>query len=78
VSGGGRLALGGEQRPRSGDAFECVFAAVGELEAGSGNQWRDGRRDEDFVGLRGGDDSCGNVYCDTADVIAADFDLAGV
>src|SRR2546423_11251893 len=64
--------------PCSGDAFELVVAFVGELHAGAHNKLCHGSRRPDFAGAGFGCDAGGDVDGDAADVIAADFDLAGV
>src|SRR2546423_14438429 len=64
--------------PCSGDAFELVVAFVGELHAGAHNKLCHGSRRPDFACAGFGCDAGGDVDGDAADVVAADFDLAGV
>jgi hypothetical protein len=60
------------------DAFEFVFAAVEELDVGSGDEVSNGPCDQDLTRRGMGGDALSDVDCDSANVIAAQFDLAGV
>jgi hypothetical protein len=64
--------------PGSWDAFEFVFAAVDELDAGAGDEHRHGGRGQQLS--RGGvvEDAGGDMDADAGDVCAAPLDFAGV
>src|SRR5829696_7242523 len=68
----------GEQLPVALDALEAAGAAVGQGAVGAGDQVADGPGDEDLPGGGLAEDAGGDVDGDPADVVAADFDLAGV
>jgi hypothetical protein len=70
--------LGDEELPRAGYAVELVLAAVGELEAGAGDEVGHGARDECFTGLREGRDLGADLHGDAAEVVAVLFALAGM
>ncbi len=60
------------------NALEGVFAAVGELEAGTHHEIRDGARDEHFAGLRERNDAGRDVHRDATELVIALFAFAGV
>ena len=64
--------------PGSGHAFELVFAFVNEFDVGARDQIRDGARDVHISRPSEARDPLADHDCDTFDVIASLFDLAGV
>ena len=74
----GRIRARREQFPRSRQALEAARAALGEFEAGARGQFGHDARDPDFAGLRLRHHPRSGVDREAADVVAAQFDLAGV
>src|SRR5213080_3690919 len=75
---GSDCCVGGEGRPGAGYSLELMFAAWCELETGSGSDVDDGARNEDLVRFGERADSLADMYCDAADVVAEQLDLAGM
>src|SRR5207245_5723451 len=67
-----------EHSPGTWDSLEFMFFAIGEGDAGTGNQINDGAGREYFAGLCERGDSCADVNSDPADVIVHDLDFACV
>ena len=68
----------GEQLPIAGDAFERVFSAVVELDAGSGDEILDCAGDEHFARRCDCCNACADVDGDPGDFLADSLALAGV
>jgi hypothetical protein len=68
----------GVDLPAVRHAFQFVFAPVGKGEARASNQVTYGARHEYFAGPGQRGDASAEVSGDAADVVAAQFDLAGV
>src|SRR5579885_3204674 len=70
----------GQHRPPPRHPLELVLAAVGELEAGAGDERRYRTGHENLPGGRQGAHPCGDVHGDAGDVgpTGHDLDLAGV
>jgi hypothetical protein len=60
------------------DALQQVHAAVFEGDVGPGDQVPHGSRDKDLAGIGRRHHSSGDVHGDTADIVPAQLDLAGV
>src|SRR5438132_1224998 len=72
LSRAGRLScFSGEESPLVGDAFQRSRPAVGELDAGTGDEVLDGRGDEYLAGLRERADTRADVHRDTREVIGS-------
>ena len=72
LSRAGRLScFSGEDSPLVGDAFQRFRSAVGEVDAGTGDEVFDGRGDEYLTGPRERAYSRADVHRDTCEVIAS-------
>ena len=72
LSRAGRLSrFSGEDSPLVGDAFQRSRPAVGELDAGTGDEVLNGRGDEYLPGPRERADTRADVHRDTREVIAS-------
>src|SRR4051794_20658999 len=71
-------APGCVEAPGAGDAFEVVFAAVGEVEACACGEVFDGLAHEHFGGTGEGADAGADGDGDAGDVVAVVFDFADV
>jgi hypothetical protein len=72
------LALHGEEVPGPGNAFEFVFAAVGEVQTGTRHERRDGPRHEHFTCARQRRDAGADVDGDPGHVVTVAFNLASM
>jgi hypothetical protein len=68
----------GEELPAVGDAFECVGAPVGEVEAGPDEDVFDGTGGEHLVWVGERTDPGSDVHGEPGDGVAAEFNLARV
>ena len=72
LSRAGRLScFSGEDSPLVGDAFQRLRPAVGEVDAGTGDEVFDGRGDEYLTGPRERAYTRADVHRDTREVIAS-------